>query len=111
MDLLEWYPEIISTVLRNLVKVSNQGVGGKLTDFFLTDDCRFVWMTVGWQGKSRVCGVVVCVWLRDGKVWIEADMTEDGVAEMLIEAGIAREDVILGFDCEEGRPLGDRLIA
>lgn len=33
----------------------------------------------------------------DGKVWVQYDGTSPGVAEELAEAGIPREDIILGF--------------
>ncbi len=33
----------------------------------------------------------------DGKVWIQTDGTEDGVTDELMQAGIAKEDIVLGF--------------
>lgn len=35
--------------------------------------------------------------LIDNKIWIQFDDTEEGVATDLMEAGIPKEDIILGF--------------
>jgi hypothetical protein len=41
----------------------------------------------------------------DCKVWIQYDGIEGGVAEELVEAGIPREHIVLGFQPEEVRPF------
>ena len=35
--------------------------------------------------------------IRDGKVWIQHDGTEDGIAYELLEAGIPHEHIVLAF--------------
>ena len=35
--------------------------------------------------------------IKDGKVWIQHDGTEDGIAEELVEAGVPREHIVLAF--------------
>ena len=52
---------------------------------------------VGWDGQRRVHGAVLHIDIIGGKVWIQHDGTEDGVAEELVEAGIPRQDIVLGF--------------
>jgi hypothetical protein len=39
----------------------------------------------------------------DDKVWIQYDGTSQPVAEALLEAGILREDIVLGFHPDELR--------
>jgi XisI protein len=62
-------------------------------------------MHVGWDGARRVHGCVVHVDIRDGKVWIQYDGTSRPVAEELLEAGIPREDIVLGFHPANVRKL------
>ncbi len=38
------------------------------------------------------------------KIWIQYDDTEEGVATDLLEAGIPREDIVLGFRHPKVRP-------
>jgi hypothetical protein len=52
---------------------------------------------VGWDGQRRVHGAVIHIDIIDGKVWIQHDGTAPGVAEELVELGIPREAIVLGF--------------
>jgi hypothetical protein len=45
--------------------------------------------------------------IQDEKIWIEWDGTENGVVEELIRAGVAKEDIVLGFYRPERRSLVD----
>jgi hypothetical protein len=45
--------------------------------------------------------------IQDQKIWIEWDGTENSVVEELIRAGVANEDIVLGFYRPERRSLVD----
>ncbi len=60
---------------------------------------------VGWNGGHRVHGSIIHIDIRDGKVWIEYNGTDVRLAEELVAAGILREDIVLGFQPTEVRPL------
>jgi hypothetical protein len=51
----------------------------------------------GWTEKHRVKNTIVYVRIRDGKFWIEEDMTERGVATDLEEAGVPKDRIVLAF--------------
>jgi XisI protein len=58
----------------------------------------------GWQnGKVYVHLVAFHLEIIDGKVWIHQNNTEAMIADELIEKGIAREDIVLGFLHERDR--------
>ena len=59
------------------------------------------------MGKKRVHGCLLHVEIIDGKIWIQRDGTEDGIADKLVEAGIPRNRIVLGFWDAEARKLGD----
>jgi len=46
---------------------------------------------------ARLRTTVIHIDIRAGKVWIQHDGTEDGVAGELVEAGIPREQIVLAF--------------
>jgi hypothetical protein len=52
---------------------------------------------VGWDGPRRVHGAVIHIDIIDGRVWIQHDGTESGVAEELVQAGVPRDAIVLGF--------------
>src|SRR5207245_6270460 len=58
---------------------------------------RFVLMTLGWDDDERVHHPLVHVDIIDGKLWIQADNTEHGIAPELVKAGIPKSDIVLAF--------------
>ena len=62
-------------------------------------------MQVGWMNGRRVHGSVIHIDIRDGKVWIEYNGTDARIGEELVAAGIARNDIVLGFQPAELRSL------
>ncbi len=61
-------------------------------------------MYAGWNGPYRIHGSVLHIDIRNGKVWIQHDGTEEGVAEELVRAGIPRDRIVLAFKPPEIRP-------
>jgi hypothetical protein len=62
-------------------------------------------MQVGWNGGQRVHGSIIHIDIREGKVWIEYNGTDARLAEELVEAGVPKKDIVLGFHPAELRPL------
>lgn len=58
---------------------------------------HFELLHVGWDGQRRIHGSVIHIDIRDGKVWIQHDGTNAVIAEELVEAGIPRDAIVLGF--------------
>ncbi|MEQ8468418.1 element excision factor XisI family protein [Coleofasciculus sp. F4-SAH-05] len=58
---------------------------------------RYQVLHIGWEGLSRVFGCIIYVEIKDGKIWIERDGTEIGVANELVEAGVPKQDIVLAF--------------
>ena len=61
-------------------------------------------MYSGWNGPYRIHGSVLHLDIRDGKIWIQHDGTEEGIAEELVQAGVPRERIVLAFKPPEIRP-------
>lgn len=51
----------------------------------------------GWHGIHRIEGSVLHIDIQNGKIWIQHDGTEDGVAEEFVRAGIPKERIVLAF--------------
>ncbi len=72
---------------------------------------NFLMMDVGYDHVGRADDVIIHLRLRDdGKVLIEYDGIEYGVAHDLIEAGIAKEDILLNMYATP-RPLTEAIAA
>jgi hypothetical protein len=62
---------------------------------------------VGWQGEKRIYTCPIHVDIKDGKIWIQQDFTEAGVAQQLLEQGVPKSDIVLGFRSSFMRQLSD----
>ena len=65
----------------------------------------------GWQGEERIKENTIPVQLRDGKIWIEEDWTEDGVVTDFLQAAVPREDIVLAFHSPHLRQYTEFAIA
>ena len=72
---------------------------------------QYLLMSVGWAGNRRERGTTLYVRLRDGRIWVEEDWTEDGFANHLLQAGVPREDIVLGFHAPNLRKLTEFAVA
>lgn len=62
------------------------------------DNTHFQLMRVGWWDQRRTHHCTLHLDLKDdGKIWIQEDLTEIGIATQLIEKGVPKSDIILAF--------------
>ena len=64
---------------------------------------RYLLVKTGWQKGRRIYGTLLHLDIIEGKVWIQHDGTEEGVALELTQAGIPKDRIVLGFKSEEQR--------
>jgi hypothetical protein len=58
-------------------------------------------------GKKRVYACVMHFDIKDDKIWIQCNFTDVDIAQELMELGIPREDIVLGFHPAYLRPYTD----
>jgi hypothetical protein len=97
MDKLNLYRQAIQAILTDYVKVPISNGGIESQTVFDTQQDHYQVMNVGWDGNRRVHGCVLHLDIKDGKVWVQQNMTEMPVAKELMALGVAREDIVLGF--------------
>ena len=104
MDKLTRYREIIRKELAEYaVWTRRSGVTSELVEDSRRE--HFELLSVGWEGqRRRIHHIVFHLDIIDGKVWVQHDATDRPIAEALAEAGIPKEDIVLGFTPPEVRP-------
>lgn len=107
METLERYRSII----RDLIKryAAYQPARGEVEIEAICDpqNDHYELMYSGWNGPYRIHGSVLHIDIRNGKVWVQYDGTDRGIAEELVEAGIPRDQIVLGFKSPDMRPYTD----
>jgi hypothetical protein len=68
---------------------------------------RYQLVYVGWRGSDRLYGTVLHLDIIDGKIWVQQDGTEVGIANKLVELGVPKQDIVLGFDPPKMRHYTD----
>jgi hypothetical protein len=100
MDTLNHYRQVIQQLLTEYVQtpISNGEIESQVV--FDTQRDRYQVMNVGLDGYCRVHGCVLHLDIKDGKVWVQHNMTEMPIAQALMAMGVAKEDIVLGFQAE-----------
>jgi hypothetical protein len=98
MDKLNQHRTLIKKILTNYAQTANKSPDGVETQLVFDEERNhYMAFRTGWWGKKRIHSAVIYVRLHNGKIWIEEDWTEDGIATELLEAGVAKEEIILAF--------------
>jgi hypothetical protein len=61
-------------------------------------------LDIGWEGLKRVYSCYIHLDIKEGKIWIQRNMTEMDIAAELVAMGVAREDIVLGLHPPYKRP-------
>lgn len=103
MDTVESYRQIVQSLLTAyaVIPVANGAID--CYTVFDTKQDHYQVMNVGWDGYRRVHGCVLHLDIKNGKIWIEQNMTEMRVAQELVERGVVKDDIVLGFQAPEMR--------
>ncbi len=52
---------------------------------------------VGWEKYEWIHGCILHMDIKQGKIWIQHNGTEIGIADELVKLGVSKEDIVLGF--------------
>jgi len=68
---------------------------------------RYLLVELGWQNDRRIYGTIIHLDIIGDKIWIQQDGTEEGIAIDLVACGVPKNQIVLGFKCEERRRITD----
>jgi len=111
MDTMKEYRRIIRELIERYATYKPARGDVQIEVVIDQDNDHYELMYAGWNGKYRIHGSVLHIDIRDEKVWIQQDGTEEGIAEELVKKGIPRERIVLGFKPPEIRSHTDFAVA
>ena len=103
MDTLNAYRTIIEKVLTEYTRMPYAHGDIHTEAVFDQKHDRYLLVNVGWDNGRRVHGSLVHIDIIDGKIWIQRDGLEEGIATELMAAGIPKEHMVLAFHPPEIR--------
>lgn len=111
MDTLNLYRDIVENTLMEYTRIPYAYGEIQTEAIFDRDHDRYVLINVGWDQGHRVHGSLVHIDIINGKIWIQRDGTEQGVAPDLVRAGIPKESIVLAFRPPEVRKYTEYAVA
>ena len=109
MDKLERQRQAIKKVIQEYADLPR----GILHSETIFDDVknRYLLMVEGWEGVERIHYCVAHLEIIDGKIWIQRDGTEEGIAIELERKGITKKEIVLAFHEPEIRKFTEYAFA
>jgi len=110
MGKIERYQSAVSDLLKTYERPDDT-----VETHIITDDQHHQYQLLrSWRTDSEALKLRIVLHFQikpDGKVWILANWTEDDVAQSLVERGVAKSDIVLGFQPEYVRPHSGYAVA
>lgn len=97
MDAIERYQDALMTVLREWEQRPGASSTLRFEAVFDRERDRYLLVVVGWDGRHHVHATLAHVDVIAGKLWIQHDQTEEGIAPDLVAAGVPRDRIVLAF--------------
>ena len=98
---VEQYREYIQQLLKERVARSHPQPNSPENEKQLiidTDRDHYQVVNVGWRPNGRRnYGCILHLDIKNDKIWIQHDGTEEGIANALVELGVPKEDIVLAF--------------
>ena len=101
MDKLAKYRKIIKRIIQHYGKF--QSSVGNVETYPVCDESNdnYLVVDVGWLAFGRQHAMPIHIRIKDEKVWVEWDGTDQEIVQQLIDNGIPPEDIVLGFQREQ----------
>ncbi|MFB6275559.1 MAG: XisI protein [Halothece sp.] len=97
---IEQYRQYIQKLLSeraDRISKSKKSDEFQVQTIFDTERDHYQLLYVGWRGNKREFGCVLHLDIKDGKIWIQHDGTEIGIANQLVELGVPKQEIVLAF--------------
>jgi len=76
-----------------------------------TKNNHFQFLRIGWQGRKSVFAPIFHFDIKNEKIWIQRNNTEYEVVDFLMERGVPKEDIVLGFHSPYARKFTEFSVA
>jgi XisI protein len=111
MEKLVQYQKIIKTVLDNYLATMPSNTDEEI--YLVEDTIKMNYLIYhnAWHQDSRSYGCILHVRIKNEKVYVEYDGTDEAFAEVFAQAGIPKHDIVLAFHAPAKRPYTDFAVA
>ena len=96
MDKIEQYRELIIKAVTESYHYRFPPKDEGIETLFLRDEQQNQYMLyqMGWSGQHPINNVIILMRIKQGKIWIDEDLTEYGVVTDLLRWGVPPSDIV-----------------
>ncbi|MBF2056524.1 MAG: XisI protein [Cyanobacterium sp. T60_A2020_053] len=109
MDKIKKYQKIIEKILTEYDELVHKSPDYKNETCLVFDENHhhYLWLTVDWREDKRLKSIHVHIRIKNSKIYIEEDWTQEGIAHELLREGVPNSEIVLAFYDPETRKYTD----
>jgi|688.fasta_scaffold14199_8 hypothetical protein len=111
IDSVTFYREAVQAVLERYAAAATADPAIETQLLIDTQHDHYQLVDVGWQNDLRVHSCILHIDIKDNKVWLQQNLTDQRVAEELVAAGIPKNRIVIGFHPPYARPYTEFAVA
>jgi hypothetical protein len=104
MDRQEQYRRLVEDIIKEYGSIKPSYGDIEFETIIDRERDHYELMSVGWNDYRRQHGCILHVDIKGGKIWIQHDGTEEGIANRLVALGVPKEHIVLAFHAPYKRP-------
>jgi len=97
LEKIQKYRDIIKQILNQYATYKPSHGNIEIQTLFDTEHDHYQVLGVGWNKKERIYGCSIHLDIKNDKIWIQNNNTELDIGQTLVEMGVPKEDIVLGF--------------
>jgi XisI protein len=105
VDKLELYRSIVTEILTKYSQNKPSYGQVEIEQIFDRDHDRYLLLAIGWNQQKRIYGTTIHLDIQNEKIWIQQNTTEFDLANDLVEMGVPKQDIAIGFHTPKMRQL------
>jgi XisI protein len=105
VDKLELYRSIVTEILTKYSQYKPSYGQVEIEQIFDRDHDRYQLLAIGWNQQQRIYGTTIHLDIQDERIWIQQNTTEFDLASDLVEMGVPKQDIVIGFHTPKMRQL------
>lgn len=104
MEKLEEYQRIIKKILNDYLATMPSNTDEEV--YMVEDPSKMNYLIYhnAWRNSSRSYGCILHIRIKNEKIYVEYDGTDEGFADVFAAAGIPKKDIVLAFHAPAKRP-------
>jgi len=97
LDKVQKYRTIIKQILSKYGTYKPANGEIEIQTLFDTEHDHYQVLGVGWDKKERIYGCSMHLDIKNDKIWIQTNNTELDIGQALVEMGVPKIDIVIGF--------------